>query len=92
MADKAVQAFRQWQAAVGVVITEPMEWEMEDFIMASHARLALVGDFLVQLLVVVAEVFKVLWPGIEVPTSAVRLSKWLAAALGRIDEWRASAA
>ena len=65
---------------------------MEDHTVAMEARLAPIGELGGRLRTVAEEVYMVLWPGLPVPETPLRLAKWLAAAPGRIDDWRASAA
>jgi hypothetical protein len=73
-ADDNVEVFRRQQAAVGVILVEPVEWAMEDYVIASHARLTLLSDFLAHLLTAATKVFDVLWPETAVPTSMLQLA------------------
>ena len=65
---------------------------MEEHAAAMEARLAAIGELSGRLCATAEEVYKVLWPDLPVPETPLWLAKWLAAAPGRVDEWRASAA
>lgn len=85
-----VGAIRQQQQSDGVDV--PPHWRMEDHLEALKVRLQPVAELGGQLREAAQEVFKILWPGQVLPPDAEKLAKWLAAAPGRIDDWRASAA
>jgi hypothetical protein len=87
MANNVVDEFCRQQVAVGVVIIEPVSWAMEGYVVASHARLAPLSNFLAWLLAVARKVFEVLWPETAAPTSRLQLIEWLDTAPGCVDEW-----
>ena len=80
-ATETVRRVRQKRAAEGVDLLPYLS--MEDHLAAMEVRLVPVADLGGRLRAAAEEIYKVLWPGLPVPETALQLAKWLATAPGR---------